>query len=403
MDGLTEMRFIALAREIGFTLLDEAQRCEDGSLTWGRGFGVDTRPAIDAGIYNGRSGEALFLAALHAATGESELAQASLQAMGGVRAGVETAGYVDRLRQRIGIGLTGIGSLIYALVRIGGFLGRPDLVDDAQCLAAAITSGAIRRDSSCDVFGGSAGALLGLLALVEAGVQDAIDGAVRCAEHLLETRVLDAVSGHRTWQTRADGCWAGFAHGASGIAHALLRLHARVGERRYYDAAMEAFAFERSLYRPEGRNWPAYRAQPSKEMLSGWCHGAPGVGLSRLAALAGAESEDKTTLSADLVLAVEQVTSDPLRPPHNLCCGTLARFELLAEAGRGLGIQSLSELADALARGLAFHIERHGHHDAPPDGPDPDGPGLWQGLAGTGYELLRAARPDECPCVLLLA
>ena len=82
----------------------------------------------------------------------------------------------------------------------------------------------------------------------------------------------------------------GFPHGAAGIGHALLELHRATGNRRFRADAEEAFGYERGLCNADARNWPDLRenATPGTPLDGGpsytlqWCHGAPGMALSRL-------------------------------------------------------------------------------------------------------------------------
>ena len=74
-----------------------------------------------------------------------------------------------------------------------------------------------------------------------------------------------------------------------GIAWPLLRLAAETGGRRYRETALQALEYERSLYRPDKHNWPDLREGATLEgaaephFMWAWCHGAPGIGLGRLA------------------------------------------------------------------------------------------------------------------------
>jgi lantibiotic modifying enzyme len=88
-----------------------------------------------------------------------------------------------------------------------------------------------------------------------------------------------------------DGlCWpvplgplAGLSHGAAGIAWALLALFARTGEERFRTAARGGIAFERSVFSTEAGNWRDLRDPEHARFPTAWCHGAPGIGLARLA------------------------------------------------------------------------------------------------------------------------
>ena len=83
--------------------------------------------------------------------------------------------------------------------------------------------------------------------------------AVLCGEHLMEKRT-HTESGYRAWRT----LWAhqpltGFAHGAAGVAYALLRLGEATGDTRFLEGAEEAIAYETAVYSATARNWPDFR------------------------------------------------------------------------------------------------------------------------------------------------
>ncbi|WP_442168444.1 lanthionine synthetase LanC family protein, partial [Rhizobium leguminosarum] len=77
-----------------------------------------------------------------------------------------------------------------------------------------------------------------------------------------------------------------------GIAWALLELHRETSLEAFRIAAEEGFRYEQHWFSPEQENWPDLRnyqakATGTKQSLAystAWCHGAPGIGLSRLRA-----------------------------------------------------------------------------------------------------------------------
>jgi lantibiotic modifying enzyme len=81
-----------------------------------------------------------------------------------------------------------------------------------------------------------------------------------------------------------------------------------------------------------------------------------------------------------------------------LCCGVFGRVDFLLEAARRLGNPSLEDAARRMARRAIERAHGGGFRVAPPE----HEPGLWQGLAGIGYELLRLSAPERFPSVLLL-
>ena len=81
-----------------------------------------------------------------------------------------------------------------------------------------------------------------------------------------------------------------------------------------------------------------------------------------------------------------------------LCCGNFGRIELLVTAARTLGRPELLRHARELAA-TAGAGDGYGLHC----GRELFNPALFQGLSGIGYELLRLARPEAVPSVLLWA
>jgi lantibiotic modifying enzyme len=146
----------------------------------------------------------------------------------------------------------------------------------------------------------------------------------------------------------------GFAHGASGIAHALGELARASGDATFSAAMSDAFAFERDADEHEG-------PQP---FASTWCHGAPGIGLARAAALA---IGDEPAVRADLDAAVAAARDTELSLSDHLCCGNLGRAEFLWTAGDCLDRCDLREAALAVARQVIERAHRRGTYAVGPD------------------------------------
>ena len=93
---------------------------------------------------------------------------------------------------------------------------------------------------------------------------EVLDKAVLCGEHLLQHR-SESRHGPRAWKTLSrKEMLTGFSHGAAGIAYALLKLYEATGESSFREAALEAVAYETSVFLPEVSNWPDFRQQPSE-------------------------------------------------------------------------------------------------------------------------------------------
>lgn len=396
--------YLGEARGLADALLETAHELPDGSLSWGRGAGRDQIPVDDSGPFNGRCGEALLFAALARATGRESYGEVALRALGTLRRRLPDPAYRRALVAELSFGIGGSGGLLYALLHIAGFLEREDLAALGAELAAAFTPETIAADDRHDVVWGSAGAIPGLLRLAERGHAGALAQAIACGEQLLARRVADRDTGLRAWATLKEVASVGFAHGASGIANALLQLAAATGRRDFYRAAIESFDFERLMWHEAGQNWCDSRVEPQPYMW-GWCHGATGVGLARLAALELLEPGDEQAITLDLHRAIGASIAARIPGVDSLCCGYLGRIDFLLETGRLLGNASVEQQAHRLMRERIGRARHEGYLFAQGrETPEPHlGLGLWQGPTGLAYFLLRMSDPETFPSLLRLA
>lgn len=351
-------------------------------------------------LYNGVSGIALFFAAHAAVTGCTPSHELALAAVAHLRKELRGHNAAPAARA-LGLGGgSGLASIVYALAVMSKCLHDDALLADAQAVAALITDDLIAADKQLDVMGGSAGAILGLLRLYrDTRSGDVLDCATRCGEHLLaEPRV--GPEGRRTWRRPNSGkALNGMSHGAAGFAYALSSLAAATGRPDFAVAASECIAFENSSYSREHHNWPDLRGDGGMHWPSQWCHGAPGIGLARIA-ISKLPQADTATLTADVrnaLQAVESGWSSHLR--DTLCCGSLGSVEFLSEAGTALGRPDLRELATRQLAGIIYAAAARGDYRWSASS-GRFNPGLFRGLAGVGYTALRRVE-DSLPDVLI--
>lgn len=376
--------FLLAARSLAETLRARAFRGRDGHLSWiGPRFlaGGDTFELAPLGtaLYGGTGGIALFFAALHHLDGGPEWHDLALEQAERIAAGPEPDG--------IG-GLAGLGARIYTLVAVGELLGEVEPIRAARRAAARLTPERIAADARLDVTLGAAGALLALLALdasLPAGPPtgpEPLETAAACARHLLARRLPGAPA----WAAPGRPPEAGFAHGAAGIAYALLRFAARTGDGEARAAAVAAIAFERSLLAAEAA------------VQTTWCRGLPGIALARLGTL---DVQADAEVRHEIRSALAATRASALTPIDHLCCGNLGRAEILLEAGRILEDAELAEAARELARQVLARAAARGGLSWLPSGEISSfDPSFFKGAAGAGYTLLRLTAPDRLPCVL---
>jgi len=284
-------------------------------------------------LFGGRVGIALFLAAVARTTGDNASARLARRALGPLADGAAKPRQAIALVEQMGLGAgTGLGGVIYGLARIASLLKDPSLTRAAWMLARTITPARIETDGTFDVLGGSAGAILGLLALRPEAPDSLLRRQVDFAtSHLLGARSTDASSGQRAWRGNGGRLHTGFAHGAAGIALALRRADDALGAADARLASAEAEAFIDAHDWPAGDSWREtsdYANAPSARPWCSWCRGAAGIGLARLQR--GAHDGMRSTAVAQAA----RRTSLSVHPSvDHLCCGTLGRVEFLFTAG----------------------------------------------------------------------
>ncbi|HEU4559391.1 MAG TPA: type 2 lanthipeptide synthetase LanM family protein [Longimicrobium sp.] len=359
-------------------LLRTAIRRPGGAVTWigaaGTRGGSSFAP-VGPAFAHGAAGIAFFLAACAARDGGARYRNAARRALRPLVLRLRQSGHAARLADELGIGgAAGVGGIIYALTRVAGLLGDDELLAAATAAARGISRAHVDADRVLDVYHGSAGAVLGLLALHGAtGSGAVLEQAAECGHRL-----------HAHVQSGGTMRGRGFAHGAPGVAHALLQLHRATGDAQFRADAEHAFAA------PE----PPVRGGVSR---TAWCSGAAGVGLAHASALDLSATFDHGAALEGALPIVIRATVQPLDHP---CCGNAGAIDLLLVAADRAGRPALR----ASAHGLATEMVRRarGRRSYATGIEDRYTPGFLQGASGIGYALLRAADPDpDLPCALL--
>ncbi|HCT58974.1 MAG TPA: hypothetical protein DGD08_17375, partial [Gemmatimonas aurantiaca] len=259
----------------------------------------------------------------------------------------------------------------------------------------------IARDDQLDVIAGVAGYLLVSSTLLDESVGISPAVRERIAEHMQQAgqqllRNAERREDGWAWTTPIDASHplTGFSHGASGIALALHRAGRRLGRADLIDAAYQAVRYERHAYEAANGRWPDYRRiaiQPPEggwPSMHAWCHGAPGIGLSRMALLADQpDVHAMQALHTDLERTVRDTVRWGFTGNHSLCHGMLGNYALLHDAARTTDGGITRDESDFIATRVLESIDRAGVQCGIPRGTET--PGLMTGLAGVGLGLLK--------------
>ncbi|HYM59886.1 MAG TPA: lanthionine synthetase LanC family protein [Thermoanaerobaculia bacterium] len=404
-------RFLDVAWSIGARLCRDAiwddDRCNwlgDSMEAHGGEWKVAHR-SYGPELYSGTSGIALFLTRLNRIRPDPVLAATARGAIRQALSRVHES--VPEIRHALYSGWTGIA---LALLDSGDLLDKGSLKKEALRLLDGIR-GKELDPMSLDVVSGAAGAILGLCAIDRRlGGDRFLDEARRLGEHLL------------THAHRNDDGWSwttmppmgpgeqkdltGYSHGAAGIALALLELHARTNDARFLEAAQQGFAYERKHFSAEQQNWPDFRsfASPNPQQPGyslAWCHGAPGIGLSRLRAFALTKDETwKREAESAIAGTYRPLTMPSPAENFSLCHGTGGNAELFIHAAEVLGDERYRSVAEAVGdRGIqTVQAMRNPWPCGVVSGGE--SPNLMLGTAGIGYFYLRLYDSATVPSML---
>lgn len=398
-----ETEFLAEADKLAATLARLAVRSATSAawigLDWLGDSEVSQLVVLGPDLYNGNSGIAVFLAAHASVTGDDTSAVLARDALAGLRSQLGGRNPA-RMARSLGIGGgLGLGSIVYGLAVVATLLDDNAILHDAYRCAELIIDDLIAADRQLDVLGGVAGAILGLLRLHrQAGDAALLRTAEKCGRALMaHHRVGDP--GVRMWASAGFGRpLNGIAHGAAGYAYSLTALSAATGNDEFSSAITECLAFEELTYDDAQHGWADLRATADAPFPCKWCYGAPGIGLARIG-MAKLANASITSYTTDIERACAGVENQWPVPTDTLCCGTLGSVEFLREAADALGRDDLRLLATRQLR-TVVNAARATDDYRWASGTGEFNLGLFRGLAGIGYTMLRGAHPT-LPNVLI--
>jgi hypothetical protein len=294
------------------------------------------------------------------------------------------------------IGEAGVGA---ALLRSGQVLHDDTLITSAiECgrLVASLVHG------SPDVFVGTAGRLrFHLMLWDETGEQEHLLAALACGEHLLATS---------EGRDNQEVCWMipdgygsmsgqvflGYAHGAAGIADALLDLFEASSDERYLSIACAAARWLKRqalplLHCEDALNWPRHEGGPP--VAAFWCHGSAGIGrfflhAARYDALSGAK---ELAAGAARAIACGTRWAGPTQ-----CHGLSGNIEFLLDMYQATKEHIYLDNAVLLARCLlALATEQNGLSVFSSEQPTTFTPDYMIGYAGVAVCFLRLSETDR--------
>lgn len=353
-------------------------------------------------LYAGATGTALALAAAARETKHQQLAELAARSF-------DTFTVTSSVSSNANVGLAGLGGESYGLAIGGRLLGREDLIDRGAKHLLQLKQRSLAGVRSADIIHGLAGWLLAALAVDEMTrhIGKSSDLASAINEVAQELRRRQGNNG--SWPNDYEVGLCGYAHGASGIAWALVRHGHCFDEPISISAAEAAFRYEDGWFDQQQGNWPDLRRVTAAcaktcrlPFLFSWCHGSPGILLAREASeRLGCDINDAS--KGILQRARQALESNLNMQLDHPCCGLAGQLEPdIVRASLSKNPTGLSQARTLLAEAVERSQYEGGYALLGAEARGAVHPGLFQGAAGMVYTLLRAANPEELPSFLLM-
>ncbi|MFR9728846.1 type 2 lanthipeptide synthetase LanM family protein [Saccharopolyspora sp. MS10] len=308
--------------------------------------------------------------------------------------------------ERLGA-FTGLGGQLHLLAHLHRLWGEPEHAELARRLCEELPE-RIDADVHFDVLHGAAGLIPVLLELRDLLGERAVELAHRCADHVLQhaRERGEGLSWPSSTPEDVVADLTGFSHGAGGIGWALVLLGTSTGRADHVAAGRRAFAYEAAHFDGTEQDWYDLR-RSTGHLARGGRHYAN-------AWCNGAAGIGLSRIASWSLLGGQD--EDLLREAHQALSATMRNFPRLRNHTLCHGTAGNSELLlrFALLRSEpAFQLEANVQvrelwrslDDAEHGITEHSAdffPGLLLGISGFGLHFLRLARPERVPSVLLL-
>lgn len=359
-------QLLAAAADIADEIMARVEDGGDGRANW---LGLELLDdhhwrvmPMGAGLSNGYTGVALFLAQISALTGAGKYSELARDAISPIPQLLDMVASSTETAQLVGPGFYGLGGISYGLNRLRSLLDAPEITSWLTTSLEIIAELGSDPEQFPGYVEGAAGALAALRAIPDHPL--AVKLTARYADELVAEVELDG----RRERPEPE---SGFARGYQGVAWALGQYG--VPGDKYQAAAAVAAELDRRSGAPS----------------SGWCSGDAGIVLSRL----------RAGIPTDLEAYLESAANRPVLADMSLCHGELGAVEPLLWLAEG-DDPAIEAVRRRRAGLILAAVQQYGPQCGTPRGVT--SPGLLTGLAGIGYGLLRLGFAQRVPSVLLL-
>ncbi len=412
-----DQKYLKEAIRIGDGFIEKSLKGEVGiywkTLTYSDG---NTTWKESESIYSGVSGIALFLMELFEATKEEKYLHAAEESL------LWCWKYHEDNPTDYYALFTGRLGLAYVFSIASDITGKEEYLKKA--IVIALESGKPSVHAVDDLINGAAGTLIGLLILHQKSKDDRLIEKIEFYTSFLIDRGNFGNTGiywDRGNKQTTGLC--GFSHGTSGIGYAFLQLGKYFNNSAFYFLAEMAFAYENQYFKEDWLNWPDFRKGYFDEKtleefklkykendldyfndpgsMKAWCHGSPGVGLSRIAAYKILGDRYLPDLENAVDSTIQSLQGEHPYHTYTLCHGVGGNSLLLAELTETFPEKQFDEELKKVGDKALRQIKEVGFY---PTGfanyKEGGETSLFMGDAGIGYVFLKLFKNDGSATIL---
>ena len=175
----------------------------------------------------------------------------------------------------------GESSIVYVYLILYEITGQEKWIKNAQ-KHFEIVAKLLPKDENMDYLSGNAGAIVAALKLYQ------LTGEIEYCTAAIETEKDLWKKGQRMevgygWKLKnLKYPLSGLSHGNSGFLMAYVELYKMTYDQEYLKKIKWLLSYEDILYSEDLKNWIDLRDPDGRKIMCGWCHGAPGILLSRM-------------------------------------------------------------------------------------------------------------------------
>lgn len=381
-------QFLNEAKKIGDEIVDRAIVGDDFKDALWFGLNLDNNEQfklspISIDLYNGSLGIVLFLGILAKETNDEKYKKYAVAGLNYIEE------KVTHTKLHSTSAFSGYSSLSYVYAYLGKIWKDQKLIDKSREYITKIDSLLIENETTYDFVGGLSGSLLVLVRLYEkfnfTELKPICD--------LIAQKLLNEASN----QIKTNTLLTGLAHGASGYAWPLLEYAYKMDQNHFLNDILAILNYENSKVNANQDNWLDLRGSESPDAPAFWCHGAGGIGTSRLMM---SQLIDDATINDDLQKCIDILMTKGFGISHTLCHGDFGNLDFLLTYAQITKNNEYTEISREIGKYVLKQKEENRKWNFDQDG-DVNIFGFMIGTSGIGFELLRLNNPD-IPSVLSL-